>query len=547
MLQKKGRNRKEDAALYLRLSAEDGDKAESNSIGGQRALLTEFVAKTPGMEIAGEYVDDGYTGTNFDRPGFTRMMEDAKRGKISCILVKDLSRLGRNYIETGRYVDRIFPFMDIRFIAVNDNYDSADEEDTADNVIVPFKNLINDAYCKDISQKVRSQLDVKRRTGQFIGSFAAFGYKKDEKDHNHLVVDEYAAEVIRDIYRCRMRGMSCQRIADKLNAEEIPSPFEYKRMQGLNFNSGYKSSGKAKWGAVQVKRILTNESYLGTMVQGKNRKINYKVKRSEAVDEEDWIRVEGTHDAIIDREVFDMVQVLLDMDTRCSPDSETVRPLAGLVVCGDCGENMVRRMTKKKNKTYYYLHCSTYITRRGCTSHLVNEEKLYTAVFEQLKRHVAAVIALDDMVKKLGRIPDRQYRARATDQQIAVLDAEIDRYVKLRRQIYEDMAAGVVTPEDYEEFSKSFTEKAEAARRSKERLLERRAQILTEGRIAWADVFRRYRDMEELTRQAAVSLIDKVIVYSKDRIEVRFRFQEEMEETLQAVSGFAKEEARCAM
>lgn len=204
---KEKKNKGIRAAAYLRLSIEDGDKAESNSIGNQRELIQNFVAERPELHLVGEYADDGYTGTNFERPGFTQMMEDIQSDKINCIIVKDLSRLGRNYIEMGKYLERIFPMMGIRFIAINDNYDNANTESSdSDSIVVPFKNLLNDSYCRDISIKARSQLDIKRRKGEFIGGYAVYGYSKDEQNKNRLVVDEYAADDYKQtspIFWCR--------------------------------------------------------------------------------------------------------------------------------------------------------------------------------------------------------------------------------------------------------------------------------------------------------------------------------------------------------
>lgn len=252
----KEKNKDIRAAAYLRLSIEDGDKAESNSIGNQRELIRDFAAERPGLYLVEEYADDGYTGTNFERPGFKRMMEDIKSGKINCIIVKDLSRFGRNYIEMGKYLEQIFPMMGIRFIAINDNYDNANTESSdSDSIVVPFKNLLNDSYCRDISIKVRSQLDMKRRKGEFIGGYAIYGYCKDKRNKNRLVVDEYAADIVRSIYRRKLEGMSAQAIAEQLNSENVLAPSEYKRLCGLNYHSGFKAGTHAKWQAIQVLRM----------------------------------------------------------------------------------------------------------------------------------------------------------------------------------------------------------------------------------------------------------------------------------------------------
>ena len=276
-----------------------------------------------------------YLTSAFERPAFKRLIEDVKKKKINCIIVKDLSRLGRNYIETGRYLEKIFPFLGVRFIAVTDHYDSAAESDDADQIIVPFKNLINDAYCRDISIKIRSQLDVKRKNGQFIGSFAGYGYQKDPENKNHLIIDEYAAEIVRFIFNLKMGGYSSQRIATKLNEMGVLPPLEYKRSRGMKYNSGFRSGANPKWAVTTVNRILTNELYTGTMVQGKNRKINYKVKECRPVAEENWIRVEKTHEAIIAEEIFQYVQSLLELDTRTAPDEDSVYLFSGFLRCGD--------------------------------------------------------------------------------------------------------------------------------------------------------------------------------------------------------------------
>lgn len=259
------------AALYLRLSSEDGDKVESDSIQNQRELIKHFLEKHPEITSVDEFVDDGYTGANFDRPGFSQMMEAIGEGSIDCIIVKDLSRLGRNYIETGRYIERIFPMLEVRFIAINDSYDNANPNGDADDIIVPFKNLINDAYCRDISMKIRSQIDVKRRNGKFVGTLAPYGYKKDPEDKNHLIIDEYAAGIVRKIFDMKLQGYNEGRIADCLNAEGVLTPMLYKRSCGITCNCRFQISDNPKWISKLVTRILTNEDYIGTLVQGKIR------------------------------------------------------------------------------------------------------------------------------------------------------------------------------------------------------------------------------------------------------------------------------------
>ena len=285
---------------YTRLSRDDGDKSESDSISSQKDMIREYLRDRADMVIVQEYVDDGYSGVNFDRPGFQKMMEDIKAKKVNCIVCKDLSRFARNYIDSGRYIEKIFPFMGVRFIAINDNYDSNGERSQSDSLIVPFKNLINDAYCKDISMKIRSQLDIKRKMGDFIGAFAAFGYRKSPENKNKLVVDEPAAQIVELIFRLRLQGMSNSRIADKLNEMGVLSPMEYKRSNGMRYESGFRTNERALWNAVSVLRILTNELYIGTLTQHKRGTPNYKVKKEIRYEQEDWIVIQNNHEPIVD-------------------------------------------------------------------------------------------------------------------------------------------------------------------------------------------------------------------------------------------------------
>ena len=236
------------ACIYTRLSKDDGDKPESDSIGNQKALIREFVKNHPEIQVVSEKADDGYSGVNFERPGFKEMMEEIRTGQVDCVIVKDLSRFGRNYIEAGNYIERVFPFIGVRFIAINDSYDSTDRNQS-DSLIIPFKNLINDSYCRDLSVKIRSHLAIKRKKGEFIGAFACYGYLKDENNRNQLVVDTYAGQVVQDIFRMKINGMSQYRIADALNEQGVLSPMEYKKYLGSHFESSFKVNPKAVWTA----------------------------------------------------------------------------------------------------------------------------------------------------------------------------------------------------------------------------------------------------------------------------------------------------------
>ena len=307
-----------DAALYLRLSKDDmeegGAKSESNSIANQRELLRSFVKSQPDIQIFDIYVDDGYSGGNFDRPEFKRMTTDIEAGKVNCVIVKDLSRFGREYIEAGRWIEKTYPALNVRFISVTDQFDSKTADFSEKSFVVPIKNFVNESYCRDISGKVRSHQKIKREKGEFIGAFAPYGYCKDPENKNCLVIDSYAADIVRKIFSWKIDGFSLGAIAEKLNVRHVQSPKEYKKANGENYNSGFHSSDTPKWSAVQIKRILTNEVYIGNMVQGKQERISYKVKQRLDKPESEWVKVENTHPAIIRQNDFDVVQKLLQYD-----------------------------------------------------------------------------------------------------------------------------------------------------------------------------------------------------------------------------------------
>lgn len=313
------------AALYTRLSREDGDKPESDSISNQKKLLEDYLSRQPDMQYVQLYVDDGYTGTNFDRPDFQRLIGDIEAGRINCVVVKDLSRFGRDYIDVGRYLERWFPERGVRFIAIGDNIDS---EKGPYDMLLPVKNIINEQYARDISQKVRSSFRAKQRSGEFIGAFASYGYRKDPQDHNHLVIDPTAAAVVRRIFTLFEQGNGKVKIAKLLNAEGVLCPSEYKKLNGEKYHNGQKLGGTTYWTYATIHRILKNQMYAGNMEQGRAPRQTMH-GRAKLLAKERWAVVENTHEAIIDPEQWERVQSLLQRDTRTLNFKENVSPFAG--------------------------------------------------------------------------------------------------------------------------------------------------------------------------------------------------------------------------
>ncbi|MBR1476938.1 MAG: recombinase family protein, partial [Lachnospiraceae bacterium] len=358
-------------AIYARLSKDDGDKAESNSIVSQKAMCEEYISRHADLELVDTFVDDGYSGVDFHRPDFKRLEEALREKRIDAIVCKDLSRFSRNYIEGGRYLEKIFPALGIRFIAINDGYDTLTGDPSSDSFIIPFKNLINDTYCKDISVKIRTNLDVKRRKGEYVGAYAPYGYMKDPQDKNKIIVDEYAGDIVRQIFSLYKDGVSICRIADHLNELGVLSPMEYKISEGLHYDTAFRTGSAAKWSYKAVKRILTNEVYIGILAQGKRGTPNYKVHTVQPKEESDWIRVEDAHEALITYEDFMSVRVMLGRDMRSTGVDTEDNLFSGFLYCADCGQPMIRKVVPGGKKRYYYYVCSSNKRHEGCTAHSV--------------------------------------------------------------------------------------------------------------------------------------------------------------------------------
>lgn len=530
------------AAIYVRLSKDDGDKEESDSISNQRDLIKDFLKSKPDIHICSERIDDGYSGVDFDRPAFNLMMEDIRARNIDCVIVKDLSRFGRNYIEAGRYIEKIFPFMGVRFIAVNDNYDSANERTQSDNIIIPFKNLINDAYCRDISIKIRSQLEVKRKKGDFIGSFAVYGYLKSKENRNKLVVDPYASSIVNDIFKWKIEGMSQQGIADRLNDLGIDSPLEYKKSIGLSFKTSFKVKQKALWSAVAVNRILKNEVYIGVLEQGKKSSPNYKIKERFVKPKDEWIRVEDAHEPIVSKEDFETANNLLLQDTRVAPNEDTVYLFSGILICGDCNQSMVRKSVPAGDKKYIYHVCSTNKLDKSCSSHRINDDSLTRAVLLSVKNHIQSIMSIEKILHFIDTLPMRQDEVRKLELQIVKKEEEIEKCNNLKASLYEDFSDGIIDKAEFMELKEVYNTRREDAEKVVLRLREEISNLLNNGtKNLWIEEFKRYKTIESLTRKIVVSLIEKIYVYENGRIDIKFKYQYDYDRNMQMINDIGKQ------
>lgn len=531
-----------NAAVYVRLSKEDIDtayarKAESDSISNQKQLIFDFLKNKPEINIVSVRVDDGYTGTNYDRPAFQLMLDDIKAGAVNCVVVKDLSRFGREYIDAGKYIDRLFPYYGVRLIAINDGVDTI-TKDASNEFGITVKNLFNDNYCRDISIKTRSNLNVKRKNGEFTGAFAPYGYKRSETVHNKLVVDEYPASVVQDIFKWKLSGMSQDGIAKKLNELGVLSPMEYKRSMGLNYKSGFKVKEKTLWTAVTVRRILTNELYIGTLIQGVRTTPNYKVKVVKINEKKDWCVIEENHEALVTEKTFDLVQRLLLLDTRTSPNEERVFPLAGLMECADCGSPLVKKLTTSGKKKYSYYMCSKNKQQHTCSSHRIKADDLENTVLAVLQNQIQMVIQMNDCLEMIGNLPFRKINLKKAEERLEKIEDEISKYRRLKVSLYEDMKDGLVSKEDYIDIGTQYEERIKNAEQSKNQVRKEMDKLIsnTSEQQIWMQDFIEHKNLTTLSRTAAVELIEKVFIYEDKKIEVQFRHAEEFATLTESIS-----------
>lgn len=503
-----------NTALYTRLSREDGDKPESDSIANQKKLLENYLEQRPEFRKAGFYADDGYTGTNFERPEFKRLIKDIESGKINCIVVKDLSRFGRDYIDVGRYLERWFPQHGVRFIAIGDNIDS---EKGPYDMLLPVKNIINEQYAKDISQKVRGSFQIKQQRGEFIGAFASYGYRKAPDNHNRLVVDPLAADVVRRIFTMFEQGNGKIKIAKMLNEENIPCPSEYKKLNGEKYHNGHRLNGTTYWTYATVHRILNNRMYVGTMIQGKAPRQSMHGK-AKLLEQEKWAVVEHTHEAIIAQDQWERVQSLLQRDTRTLDFKQNISPFAGFLRCGDCG----RAMSKTNHASGAYYCCGSY-KRYGptvCSRHGISHRELEQVVLDDLNRIISAVEDLKTVADEAR--PQAGTRDRQAERER--IQVNLERIYRLKKSAYEDYKEGILSKEDFFRYREDYQHQEEILTSQLERTEQKEemkekpwiAELLQKGKIS------------ELDRATVAEIIEQIRIFEDRKIEVTYTFSDDL-------------------
>ena len=505
--------------LYIRLSKEDESEGQSESVTNQLSLLTAF-AKEHKLCVFDTYIDDGWSGTNFDRPAFQRMIADIEAKKVNMVITKDLSRLGRDYIMTGHYMERYFPENRVRYISLLDGIDTGIESTAND--ITPFRAIMNDMYAKDISKKIKSVKHDKQRKGLFIGGKPLYGYKMAE-EKNKIVIDEEVAPMVRRIFGMALEGLSCRQIAARLNVEKVSTPATY-----AGLNQGRTGPYAGMWSSERISDMLQNETYIGNMVQGRSKKINYKSKKCVRQPRENWIVVEGTHEPLIDRDTFDKVQQLLG--SRKTTRSRTYDfLLKGLIYCHECGYPLaVINRPNARGEDCLYFVCRTYqrFTKAGvCTCHSIKEQTVTQAVIEKVREVCENYVRTEELLPTAEKAVEEANKANSQEKETAVLKAKIESLTAQLDRMYMDRLSGILEEQDFERiYQKAKQERA--ALEQKLSSLEAPTYEPEKQKKLARELVNRFVDGAWSNREVLVSLIERVELTEDKQIIIHFRFRQ---------------------
>lgn len=519
---------------YNRLSKEDGDKPESDSIQNQHSInqkhLEYLREQGEQIESVTVYSDDGYAGGNFKRPRYQALIRDIESGKINCIIFKDNSRLGRNYPELGRLMEDYFPQKGVRVISVLNNLDSVKDPRGYCSAIVSFSNIVNDDYIRQLSIKIKCTLTMKRERGEFIGNYAPFGYQKDPADRHRLVVDEEQAEIVRKIFDWYEDGMSASSIAKRLNAMQIMTPGDYKIRDGCkSFITHDRNSSKLHaWTTTTIATILKNEVYIGNMVQGKHKSVSYRSKKMMLTDESEWTVVEGTHAPIISDEQFAIIHERFARRTRISPGKTHVYPLSGLVSCGACGH----RMNRVVSQGYARYRCMTrtYAPDK-CQCPSIKEEYLEELILQTLQSLIARLVDVKAVIDAARQF--KTINGAKNEYMLALNKAkrEQERLQDVQFHLYDDLQSGLIPKTQYLQFQKRY-ETEIAAQEAKIEHLNQGLLQLKEARQQddeFVAFFQKYGNIQKLDWDTVNQLIQKVVFHDKQHVDIYFRFADEYE------------------
>ena len=512
------------AALYIRLSKEDESEGPSQSVQNQESLLREFVQQHR-LSVYDTYVDDGWSGTNFDRPSFQRMIADIEAKKVNMVITKDLSRLGRDYIMTGHYMERYFPEHRVRYISLLDGIDTG--VDSTANDITPFRAIMNDMYAKDISKKIKSVKRDKQRKGQFIGGKPVYGYKMHPTEKNKIVIDEEVAPIVRRVFALALSGMSCRNIAVLLNQEGIPTPATY-----ANLPVARPGPYTGLWSSERISDMLQNETYIGNMVQGRSVKISYKSKKCLKQGPANWVIVEGTHEPLVDAETFRKVRMLVN--SRKHTRSRTYDfLLKGLIFCHECGYPLA--VLNRKNamgEDVLYFVCRTYqrFTKAGvCSSHSIKEKTVTDAVIDKVREVCRAYLNPDELLPMAREAVENSRKQSSLETELQAVQSKIDSLTANLDRMYTDRLNGLLPEEDFQRiFNRAKLDRKLLEEKRQELELRKKSSVRPEDRAK--ELVQRFIETAGESRELLVSLIERVELTEDKEVIIKFRFAQ-LEET----------------
>lgn len=517
------------AVLYLRLSKEDVEKVnkgdDSASIKNQRLLLTDY-ALAHEFKIVNVYSDDDESGLYDDRPDFERMMTDAKLGEFDIIIAKTQARFSRNMEHVEKYLHHDLPNLGIRFIGVVDGVDTNNEDNKKSRQI---NGLVNEWYCEDLSKNVRSSFKAKMQNGQFLGSSCPYGYIKDPKNHNHLIIDEYASCIVKRIYDLYLSGYGKAKIGSILSSEGVLIPTLYKReVLGINYYNSKEISTTSNWSYQTIHSILNNETYVGNLVQNKANTLSYKDKRKKPLPREKWIIVKNTHEPIISQETFDMVQKLQKTRTRSVNTMEQNGIFSGIIFCADCKHAMSRKYARRGERGFIGYMCKTYKTqgKRFCESHSVDIHDLEEAVLQSIKNEARKILKPED-IDELAKIKKYEESRKMNQLQLENIRTRLEKLKKFKSKTYDSYMDELITKEEYKKYVAEYDKEIKELEGQMIALNEKSniEQELNEKHNEWVEAFRDYINIEELTRDVVLGLIDKIEVNKDNSINIHYKFQ----------------------
>lgn len=542
------------AGLYARISVETERKREADTIGNQLQLLKDYVSEHSDLTVFDIYSDDDISGTDFIRPEFSRMMNDLRDGKIDCIIVKDLSRLGRNYLESGEYIEMVFPFFRCRFISVTDRFDTKYQQ--AD-ISIQLKNMANEMYAKDISRKICSTMRTIQDQGKFAGSRAPYGYRLDPADKHHLIIDEETAPIVKQLFELLAEGNTVHYVATTMNARGIPSPGRLLYERGIATTDHFKNS---KWYMQTVRRILQDEIYLGWMVSGKFRSTYHSTgkKGSQPVPREEWIVTKGTHEPIVTEELFNKVQEYFvrmkeehGQTAVYNSKSKKASIFKGHLRCGECGQAMFLRNKHSHGKVTAWYYCALHENYNSsyCVKKAVKKQDVEDIALKLIRTQIKLFTDAREMIIALNKKESSKTKHRIYSDQIRNVKKQIEKYMSLKASLYEDFANGVLSQSDYISMGQEYAQKADELRIFLAEL-EKEAQKYSQTYAmngSWAQIIEQYQNAETLTEEMIDAFIDEMILYNNGHVEVKFRFKDELDEVIHLAAIRQREVERYAM